>query len=71
MARPKIYTDDERKEKKKEANEKEENKLRRRFNALKYYENKKLNEYKIKNDNINGFEYKYLNMTFENYKQSL
>jgi hypothetical protein len=39
---------------------------------LKYYENKKLEEYKTKNNNNGeGFEYKYLNMKFEDFRNIL
>jgi hypothetical protein len=68
MARPKLYNDEEKKERKREANNKEENIKKRRLNALKYYEKIKLKEYIIKNGNDEGFEYKYINMTFDDYK---
>ena len=63
MGRPNIYDDNQRKIKKTEANNKIENIEKRRLNALKYYEKKKLEQYIELHNNDIGFKYKYLKPT--------
>lgn len=65
MGRPSIYDENQRKIKKTEANNKIENIEKRRLNALKYYEKKKLEKYIELNNNDIGFKYKYLKPIIE------
>lgn len=63
MGRQRIFTDEQRKEKKRQANNKPLNVEKRRYNSLKYYEYKRLTKYKSMHEGSDvGFNYKYLNI---------